>query len=220
MKPRSLELTLGPDVSVFGEVTEQPDARGCVLLLHDRGSDLDLVRPFAASLARLELTTVLLDLPGHGLSEGDWDADGARAVGAALDECRRLHPHIATVAVGSACELLYAVPPASVLATALVAPTLDDADLAGAEPWRVIPAIALADPCDEVPAQSMERLGRWIRAWSLRLHVHYLDPPDGARDRWTAHMTHSVAAFVAEQIAYASVGEPALHPPVPPGVHR
>lgn len=207
MTPRSLQLDLPSGASVFGEVSEVAHARGCVLLLHDRGSDLDALRPFASPLQSLELTTVLVDLPGHGLSGGTWGDDGASAVRQALDECRRLHPHVGAVAAGSTCALLYGLHPAPVRVVALVAPALTDVDLSGSDAWRVVPTISMGDPCDEATDESMERLARWIRAWSLRLNVHYLDPPEGASNRWTPHMTHSAAAFVAEQLAYAERAE-------------
>lgn len=204
MSARSLELQLSEQVSVFGEVHEAPAAHGCVLLLHDRGGDLDALRPYAAPLATVGLTTVLVDMPGHGLSAGDWDEDGADAVRLALDECRRQHPLVAAVAAGQACSLLQAVQPAPVRAAALVAPRLQASDLAAAPAWRMVPTITLGDPCDLATAASMEVIARWIRAWSLRMSVHYLDPPDGGPGRWTPHMTQSAAAFVAEQLAYAA----------------
>lgn len=202
--PRSLELEVSPGTSVFGEVAEADGAHGVVLLLHDRDADLDAMRAFAAPLQILDLTTVLLDLPGHGLSGGEWDADGVRAVRLALDACRSLHAGVAVVAAGASGRLLYGLHPAPVCATALVAPALTPADLAAAEAWRVVPTITLGDPCDEGASASMDAVSRWIRAWSLRLSVHYLDPPDGGPGRWTAHMTQSAAAFLAEQLAYAA----------------
>lgn len=211
MPARSLELQVSPGVSVFGEVLEVDDAHGAVLLLHDRGTDLDAMRAFAAPLRSLGLTTVLLDLPGDGLSAGDWDTDGMRAVRRALDECRSLHPAVAAVAAGAACSLLYGVHPAPVCAAALVAPRLGHVALSEAEAWRVVPSVTMGDPCDEVVTASMDAVSRWIRAWSLRLSVHYLDPPDGGPGRWTAHMTHATAAFLAEQLAYAARPHPAAH---------
>lgn len=210
MTARSLELELSPGVSAFGEVTDADDARGVVLLLHDRDADLDVMRPFTVPLQTLGLTTVLLDLPGHGLSGGDWEHDGARAVRMALDECRGLHAAVAVVAAGSGCTLLYGLDPGPVQVAALIGPGLDSGDLAAAEAWRAVPVITLGDPCDSAAEESMELLSRWIRAWSLRLSVHYLDPPDGGPGCWTAHMTHSTAAFLAEQIAYSarSAGPP------------
>jgi pimeloyl-ACP methyl ester carboxylesterase len=210
MTARSLELEISPGVVVFGEVHEAEGAHGAVLLVHDRGADLDVMRPFTVPLQTLGLTTVLLDLPGHGLSAGDWDLDGARAVRLALDECRRLHDAVAVVAAGSGCALVYGLHPAPVRVAALVAPGLGSDDLAAAEAWRVVPVITLGDPCDAPAAESMELVSRWIRAWSLRMSVHYLDAPDGGPESWTPHMTHSAAAFIAEQLAYAarSAGPP------------
>lgn len=204
MTARSLELEIRAGVSVFGEVAEIDGARGCVLLLHGPGADLDSLRPFAVPLQTLGLTTVLLDLPGHGLSDGDWSLDSSRAVRLALDECRRQHPSVGAVAVGAASALLYGQHPAPVRVAALVAPDISTTDLAAAEAWRVVPAISMGDPCDTSTADAMERVSRWIRAWSVRLNVHYLDPPDGGPGRWTPHMTHSAAAFIAEQLAYAA----------------
>lgn len=200
-----VELALDGQVSVFGEVTDIPGARGTVLLLHDRDSDLDSARPFVHSLHALTLNTFLLDMPGHGVSGGDWDAHATYAVRAALEQCALRGLPVGVLAIGESGSVLFGLHPAPVAVAALVAPRLGPAQIAAAEAWRVVPLITMGDPCDPVASDSMEAIARWVRAWSLRLNVHYLDQPTHEGAPWSAQMTHSSAAFIAEQLAYVSL---------------
>ena len=67
-----------------GVAWQWPDSDLAVLMLHDLGGDLDDLRWIAEPLAAAGADVLSLDLPGHGLSDGDTgsDADGAVAAGA------------------------------------------------------------------------------------------------------------------------------------------
>lgn len=212
-KPRSVELD-ADGVAVFGESTERQDARGTVLLLHDRDRDIDALRAFIPALHTLLLDTVLVDLPGHGLSGGAWDADAAGAVRSALELAARSGRPVGVIAVGAAAGVLLRQAPGPVGAIALIAPTVTAAEFAAAPAWRSVPQISFGDPCDPAVARSLDDLGRWVRAWSVRVHVHQHEPD--AAGAPTPHMTHSSAAFLAEQIAYLSSPRPAVEHPEPP----
>ena len=206
---RSIELEVGPQVTVFGEFTEIPQANGTVVLVHDLDADLDSLKPFIGPLHSLLVQTLLIDMPGHGLSSGDWDSDGSAAVLAAIAAATTRTPSVGVIAVGAATRTLFGLERPAVHAVALVQPHLMPADLEQAESWRSVPQISMGDPCDAEAQESMEHLSRWVRAWSTRLHVHYLDEPSPHSAAWTDHMTYSAAAFVAEQFAYRNHALPA-----------
>lgn len=55
--------------AITGDVTAS--GRGTILFVHDIGSDLDEFGPLPEVLAALGFDAVAIDLPGHGLSDGD-----------------------------------------------------------------------------------------------------------------------------------------------------
>lgn len=199
---RSVEFALADGESAFGELTEFADAHGSVLLLHDRDSDLDSVRPFTRSLHTLLINTLLLDLPGCGLSGGDWWTHGGRAVQSALRLCAQRTEPVGVIAVGESCSMLLGLHPGPVTVLALVSPRVTSEQLATAAAWRHTPQIAMGDPDDAAVAASLDDLGRWVQAWSYRLTVHSGSETAGLSV--TPHMTSSSAAFIAEQLAYAA----------------
>lgn len=210
---RSVELAVTAEESVFGELTEVGDPHGSVLLLHDRGSDLDSVRPFTASLHTLLINTLLVDLPGSGLSGGEWSTHGGRAVTSALRVCADSARPVGVIAVGESCETLLALHPGPVDVIVLVSPRVTAGQLSTAAAWRHTPQIAIGDPGDALVAASMQELGRWVQAWSYRLTVH--PDADGPGLSVTPHMAHSSAAFIAEQLAYAAAPTGQRDPRVP-----
>jgi pimeloyl-ACP methyl ester carboxylesterase len=199
---QSIELLVAPGVSVFGELAEVERGNGTVLLLHDRGSDLDSVRAFAEALWSIQLDTLLLDLPGHGLSAGDWDVHGPQALELATAACSARSLATGVIAVGDATTLLFGIERPAVHAVALVQPRLTTPDLELADSWRRVPQISMGDPRDELAQQSMDDLRDWVRAWSLRMHGHYAFDDADDHSRWTDQMRRSSAAFIAEQLAY------------------
>jgi alpha-beta hydrolase superfamily lysophospholipase len=198
--PVSIELPLNVEESVFGELAEAPDSKASVLLLHDRGSDLDSVRPFAVPLRTLQISTLMIDLPGHGLSGGDWDSDASRCVESALSRCATGGLPIGVVAVGEAVAMLWRAEPQQACAVALVSPRLDAGWEERAEPWRKVPMIAMGDPSDPATRSALDELSGWTRGWAVQLSAHLTGGPAD----WPPQMVHATAAFVAEQAAYRS----------------
>ncbi|MEI8057788.1 MAG: hypothetical protein WCI29_10305 [Actinomycetes bacterium] len=201
----SVEFEVEPDISIFGEYTEITDSRAVVLLLHDRGADLDSVRAFTHAFHRLLIDTCLVDLPEHGLSGGSWDEHAMTAVSMALDLCSQRASSVGVLAVGAAATVLFELPAPAVHALALIEPALTVPQLDLAESWRSIPQIAMGDPTNEAVQESMENLRLWVRAWSMRVYVHYEADASAATPQWTEHMKHSSAAFIAEQLAYRNL---------------
>lgn len=201
---RSVEFVLSPHVSVFGELTEVDNSQGVVVLLHAPGEDLDSMRSFLPPLHRLLLDTVSIDLPGHGLSSGDWDDLAAHAIEVVLSTCSRAGAGVGVVASGRSASELLRVNPAGVAAVALVHPILAASDLEGDSPWRSIPTVLMGDPDQIESAAAMEAIGSWIRAWSMRVYVHHERDEDPLR-AWPAQFVHTGAAFIAEQLAYTNL---------------
>ncbi len=70
-----VEVTLGDETIVRG--LQWGDGPDWVILLHDQGDDRDLDdwRPLLPAIMTPERTLLTFDLPGHGASEGEPDAD-------------------------------------------------------------------------------------------------------------------------------------------------
>lgn len=75
-----------PTGEIHGIEATAPAPAGTLVLVHDLGLDLDEFADLPERLARAGFTAIAIDLPGHGLSEGDDDtapeacADAVRAV--------------------------------------------------------------------------------------------------------------------------------------------
>jgi len=67
-------LASGPVVrglAIAGAASGAASGQGTILFVHDIGGDLDEFGPLPETLADLGFDVVLVDLPGHGLSDGD-----------------------------------------------------------------------------------------------------------------------------------------------------
>lgn len=197
-------IDLGEDVRVLGEWVHADEPRAIVIGLHDNGRDLDTLRPFAKQLKRLNVMTMLVDLPGHGLSSGSWEEDGEQAVAAVLDHCSRMSLPVSVLTIGSAAQLVLAQP-VSMVSLVAVGPSLTETDLGSDSPWRSTPMLTITDPTDVPSTEAQALLGRWSRGWYVRMNGHYLS--DEALDAaWVPQVTHIAAAFAAEQFAYHCAG--------------
>ena len=198
-----VEFSLGSGVACIGEWFRAQDAMGAVVLFHDKGEDLDALRPISLPLRKLRLDALLIDLPGHGLSGGSWDEHGCQAVELAMAHCAsQTTPPPAVVAHGQATNLVVAQNTAVVSALVTIGPRLSESELAPESPWRHVPMFVVVDPTDAEAQQSQRLIQRWLRAWNLLLQLHYetarrQDPTD-----WPPQVPTGSAAFAAEQIAY------------------
>jgi pimeloyl-ACP methyl ester carboxylesterase len=98
-QPEAVEATAADGTVVRGEMTAGPAATW-VVLVHADGGDIDDWRPLATALGREGWNLLALDLPGHGGSEGTWDAaTGPDQVQLGVDFARsRGAMHVAVVA--------------------------------------------------------------------------------------------------------------------------
>lgn len=204
---RAWSATLADGSTVFGEQVLVPEPHGSVVLLHDAGGDLDAVRPLEHPALVLGLNVVAVDLPGHGLSEGEPGVGDQEAIGACVRAAADLTPSVGVLVEGATAEALLRGPTRDVVAVAWLAPRLGPEVLVEGSDWQTIPTVAVGDPCDAEQAEALDRLALWIRAWSLRFFVH-----EGCRDEPPGHPVHASAAsyaFVAEQIAHANLSREA-----------
>lgn len=65
----AIEITIG--AGVVRGVSFAGSGRGTLLFVHDLGGDLDQFGPLPEAFAAAGFDTVAIDLPGHGLSDGD-----------------------------------------------------------------------------------------------------------------------------------------------------
>jgi len=201
-----VSLDLGAGQLVLGEWLRVQQPRAVVLALHDTAADLDTLRPFARQLSRLTISTLMLDLPGHGLSGGTWHEHGEHAVSGALRECARTGLPVSILAVGASAQLALGQPEPAV-SLVVVSPSLSVENLNDAEAWRTTPLLTIIDSTDARGAEVQAALGRWSRGWYVRMNGHY--GSGGAIDTgWVPQITHAAAAFAAEQFAYHSAKQP------------
>lgn len=199
--PDVVPIAVADGVEVIGEWSRTDDRRAVVLALHDRDHDLDRVRPFARQLARLGIDTLMVDLPGHGLSAGQWDDHGPAAVEAALAVCRNDNPLVSVLAVGAATGLVLACE-AEVCSLVAIAPQIDVALLGDDTRWRTTPTLTASDPSNEASQTAQKAIAKWIRAWHLQVHGAFGSDDGELHGVWRSQLTTAAAAFAAEQFAY------------------
>ena len=62
--------------------------------------------------------------------------------------------------------------------------------------------LAVVDPADADAQRSQRLIQSWLRAWYLRLHIHYAEARRRDLTDWPLQVPTGSAAFAAEQIAY------------------
>jgi pimeloyl-ACP methyl ester carboxylesterase len=199
-----------------GVAWQWPDSDLAVLMLHDLGGDLDDLRWIAEPLAAAGADVLSLDLPGHGLSDGDTgsDADGAVAAGAIAAAWALLSADpgraACVLAEGRTAELVLGLdlpePPVAAVLLALargsvaentaventaVENTAVGAVTAGS--WTCVPKLIVA-PADTGYADDITGA---TRAWCLRAD---LDPAD--QDAFAVQVTSLTLKFLLEQAVF------------------
>jgi pimeloyl-ACP methyl ester carboxylesterase len=148
-----------------------PDSDLAVLALHDVGSDLDAVRWICEPLATAGADVLSIDLPGHGLSDGNIRSAAGPAITAAWDQLSADPARAACLlAEGRTVELVLKMdlpsPPAGAV---LLAPARrPGASSAPADSWACVPKLVIAPAgADASTAYADDIVGR-TRAWCLR----------------------------------------------------
>jgi hypothetical protein len=206
-----VEFELGQGVSCFGEyaIPDTPSKAVCVAL-HDEGEDLLSLRWLSVLLLAQGIPQLLVDLPGHGLSNGNMTDHFAAALRATQAFARSLGcSTVAHVAKGSTSHLmLLTEQPASSVAAVLVSPVaqLRDSAVQGTS-WERVPKLALVPAGDPASAAFAECLVRDTHAWCLRANLAF-GPKDDPISASAQTQIGSIAAkFLLEQIAFAEASQ-------------
>lgn len=147
-----------------------------VVLLHDRGDDVDLDcwQPLAPHLAARDWTVLAVDLRGHGASGGTWDPDlvaedVAAVVAFARSEGARF---LAIVAAGASAPIVLSGaaatrPDALVLLSPTIGPDDEMASMRGAGE----PKLFLVGSGDDVARDAAERMRHAAIGWGVLIRL-------------------------------------------------
>ena len=128
-----LEFPLAPDRTVRGIRITPDEPHGTILFVHDLGADLDEFGQIPEVLARHGFDVVSIDLPGHGLSDGDDPDIGAlrRDVMAVFESLSESGRPLGLFVSGTVATLSTTIGrPDGVVAHVVVNPVVDDVILA------------------------------------------------------------------------------------------
>jgi pimeloyl-ACP methyl ester carboxylesterase len=197
-----VELRISPELACMAEYLHASSDGASVVLLHDRGGDLDGMHPIAWGLHAAGFNVVNLDLPGHGLSAGDYDLDSARAIVAAgLFADPNLDRGVAFVAEGETAGVLLTTAPRAPIAMVLLRPQVVPDGWSDSGIWPHTPALVLVDPADTASDAVAAELIEQSRAWNLRAFIHRSSDETDA-DMWQVQTTSLTTRFVLEQRTY------------------
>jgi pimeloyl-ACP methyl ester carboxylesterase len=140
-----------------------------VVLVHAPGADLDAWGDLPEEFATAGYDVLAFDLPGHGLSDGDWEPRLLpRSIAAALAfageaGARRRFLVTAGVAAGASLAAL-----SRSLADAWIAlsPIASDGELA-ANPSVPVPKLILVGAADPAAVEAAEQLYHWSTGWTV-----------------------------------------------------
>jgi alpha-beta hydrolase superfamily lysophospholipase len=186
-----------------------------MLFLHAQGGDLDDLRWLADGVVAAGISVLGIDLPGHGLSDGEISADGANAIRAATAELgREATGVIAVLAQGEGAGLLLRTDlPASPSGPPVAAILLDPAPgprpwLTGqrcAPCWRLVPKLLLV-PAGTGHASFVSEVVRSTNAWTLQADLHGFAGQQRPTEIAGIQITSIVLKFVLETAAYELAG--------------
>lgn len=176
---------------------------GTCIVLHDVGQDLDRMRPMAQALRRVGFESLLVDLPGHGMSSGDVGRDGADVLPALLGN-GELRAPVTAIGEGHAADLLLRGATEELSALALLAPRSDVSEQEyeqGAA--RRIPTLVVLDPHDEPAVAISDMIARHARAPWGRVFAHRGARSESGLPLWAVRTADAAAHFLAEKATFA-----------------
>jgi hypothetical protein len=207
----SVELDLGQGLTGFGELclTDSPLNALCVIL-HDTGEDLDSLRWLALVLIAEGISSLLIDLPGHGLSGGNVPDD----LGAVLASTHAIAESqgcagVCFVAKGATTHaLLLTEQPLPPIATVLVSPIA----AAGGGPvqhgsWERVPKLALIPADNAMSVEFADAVVRETHAWCLRTSLAFGSQRDQLQSAAQTQIGSISSKFLLEQIAFATAAQ-------------
>jgi pimeloyl-ACP methyl ester carboxylesterase len=200
--PQAVEIP--HDVGLaHGVAWRWPDSDLAVLALHDLDSDLDAVRWICEPLAAAGADVLSVDLPGHGLSDGDGSA-AAPAIAAAWAGLSANPARAACLlAEGRTAEIVLgmdlAAPP---VAAVLVAPGRQTGPPAAiADSWTCVPKL-LVVPAGSAPiAAYADSIAESTRGWCLRADLARALRP-WPQDAFAVQVASLALKFLLEQAMF------------------
>jgi alpha-beta hydrolase superfamily lysophospholipase len=212
--PAAVEIGLeagGPGPTVRGLRWDWTESDFAMLLLHAFGADLDDLRWLANRIVPAGVSVLSIDLPGHGLSDGDGlvPADGSKAICAALAALGREAAGVAAVlAQGHSAGLLLQtelhVRADHPVAAILLDPRPLVAGQRCADCWRLVPKL-LVVPADSTHARFAAEIVHSTNAWTLQADLHGFGGPQRSEIAET-QITSLVLKFALEVAAYELAG--------------
>ena len=201
---RIVEFALESGAICLAERRDVPKPQAICVLLHDRQADLDRMRQFTDPLERYSIISLLLDLPGHGLSSGDADIDSRAAIESALVYAQREVEPVTLIAEGQSVDtLLRCQPLGSVSGYVLLSPrsTMTDEEFAKTG-WSQIPSLSILDPHDQQADEVASMVSRRTRATTGRVFAHKAAVLKSGSRSWPLQAGHSASGFLAEHAAF------------------
>jgi hypothetical protein len=108
----AIEIGMGTDPTLHGVRWDWGGSDLSMLFLHGQGGDVDDLRWLADGVVAAGISVLGIDLPGHGLSDGELPELGGKAIRAALTELGRETPGVtAVLAQGESAGLLLQTDP-------------------------------------------------------------------------------------------------------------
>ncbi|MDO8307233.1 MAG: hypothetical protein Q7V58_02615 [Actinomycetota bacterium] len=201
---RIVELAIDTASVCLAERRDVLNPLGMCVLVHDQHGDLDRMRQFVGALDRYSLSSLLIDLPGHGLSSGDAAKDSVAAVEAVLFYAHAAVQPVTVIVDGASTDTLLRVyPPESLAAYVMLAPRSDmpDEDFCQTA-WSRIPSISILDPHDEAADRVAGMVARNTRAVAGRVFAHKAAVLGSGRAAWPIQSAQSAASFLAEHATF------------------
>lgn len=180
-----------------------PGSDLAVLVLHDFGADLDKVRWLCERFANAGAHVLSVDLPGHGLSEGELKSEGPEAVTAAYRSlCDGVQGAVAVVANGASAHLLLSTDPTDPPVAAAFLDPRRDSSMRGhtASRWLHVPKLVVLSAGAE--SGYGEKIIDDTTAWCLRADLVGLGEGTGDRDGYEIHVSTLMLKFLLEQAAF------------------
>jgi len=203
--------------TVRGLHWEWPGSDLSMLFVHARGRDLDDLRWLADLMVAGGISVLAIDLPGHGLSDGDGlvPEQGSAAIRAALATLGRDTAGVAAVlAEGESAGLLLQTELAANDDPPVAAILLDPRPLPEGQrrhpSWRLVPKLLMV-PAGTGHPEFAARVVDATNAWTLQADLHGFGGP--RRTEIAAVQVASLTQkFVLEVAAYELAGRRAAGP--------
>lgn len=214
MRVEAVEATAPDDVALRGEIVAGDET--WVVLVHDRGEDIDVWQPLRPALASAGWTVLAFDLRGHGGSDGTWSPERAELDVHVPLVLARSHGarHVALMGAGEGALLAlsaveHALPDERLeLADSLV--LVSPGPLGGREARSLrgqgLPKLVFFGAQDEHAADAQEIVDASI-GWTLKVTVASEAHGSALLGKWGTVIGDKTVSFLREQCAMRGPGQ-------------